>query len=97
MSAQHTPDWSRIDPARIANTCSPRHVQSVLEDAQRTIARHLSTLEKARDALDSCKESTYSEQWTEQVLQRFDAQKVAAAAMAVRAAIAKATGSASHG
>ena len=60
--------------------------------AQHTHER--SALEKALDALDSCTESTYSSQWTEQVFQRFDAQKVAGAKSALRAAIAKAAGGA---
>ena len=30
--------WAKIDAAQIANECSPRHIQSVIEDAQKTIA-----------------------------------------------------------
>jgi len=30
--------WAKIDPKAIAQECSQRHVQSVLEDAQRDIA-----------------------------------------------------------
>jgi len=30
--------WEKMDPKHIAQICSPRHIQSVLEDAQQTIA-----------------------------------------------------------
>ena len=34
---QKAPDWRAVDPKKIASECSPRHVQSVIEDAQRDI------------------------------------------------------------
>lgn len=40
--------WTRVDAALIASTCSQRHVQSVIEDAQAAIAR---LVEAARVAL----------------------------------------------
>jgi AmiR/NasT family two-component response regulator len=35
--SKKAPDWRAVDPRKIATECSPRHVQSVLEDAQRDI------------------------------------------------------------
>lgn len=32
-----SPDWRAVDPQAIAAHCSQRHIQSVLEDAQRDI------------------------------------------------------------
>lgn len=36
--------WDLIDPAKIATTCSPRHVQSVLEDASTTVHQLVAAL-----------------------------------------------------
>ncbi len=43
--------WSKIDPARIAGTCSQRHIQSVLEDAKEAIAEAYKQHQAARHAV----------------------------------------------
>lgn len=53
MSAQHMPNWSKCDPALIANTCSQRHVQSVIEDAQRDLVTLLEINAKLLAALEA--------------------------------------------
>jgi hypothetical protein len=35
----HRANWPAVNPRKIVEECSPRHIQSVLEDAQATIAR----------------------------------------------------------
>lgn len=38
------PNWRAVDPRKIATECSPRHVQSVLEDARRDMLAAESTI-----------------------------------------------------
>ena len=81
-----TTDWSLIDPAHIANTCSPRHVQSVLEDAKQTIGELLASARAAERALDAiAAEMTVGERYTNAGQHLVDALPF------VRAGIAKAT------
>lgn len=57
--------WSKIDPGHIANTCSPRHIQSVLEDAKQTIEEMFTALQAANQALDAIgDEMTLGERYT---------------------------------
>jgi hypothetical protein len=46
-----TPNWEVVDASLIARECSPRHVQSVIEDAQRDIAKLLRQRDELLDAL----------------------------------------------
>lgn len=47
------PNWKKVNAAAIATECSPRHVQSVIEDAQRDIAE---LVEALRGLIDHCHE-----------------------------------------
>ena len=40
------PNWKKVNPKLIAETCSARHVQSVLEDAQRDNVELLAFVER---------------------------------------------------
>lgn len=42
--------WAQIDPQLIANECSPRHIQSVLEAAQKQIERMDSAMRTVMEA-----------------------------------------------
>ena len=51
-----TPNWKKVNPQAIANECSPRHVQSVIEDARRDIALLCHALE---EVLEDAHEDAY--------------------------------------
>lgn len=79
--------WALIDPSLIANTSSPRHVQSVLEDAQQTIAELLQALEASASHMEAL--MAHLEEKPERFQQHCWQQ-----ALKARAAISKATGAA---
>lgn len=59
------PQWDEIDPSKIANFCSARHVQSVIEDAKETIGDMRKALESAEKALTAISdEMTVGERYT---------------------------------
>lgn len=90
MSAQHTPDWRAVDPQKIATTCSPKHIQSVIEDARRDILAAKAASEELLQALRAVQDdlNTTIGEGSEITDVSPDTQAL------VRAAIAKATGGA---
>ena len=59
------PNWKAVNAELIANECSPRHIQSVIEYAQRDIAELVEALRDAANRIDDMLEGDDGQAWGE--------------------------------